>query len=57
MSRTCPRLRSGSELAKVVTWDAVTALVITDGPSAEFKEMLAGYAVALRVARALPELQ
>jgi hypothetical protein len=34
---------TGPELAKVVTWDGVTAPVVTDGPFAEFKEMLAGY--------------
>jgi hypothetical protein len=31
------------ELAKIVTWDGVTAPVVTDGPYAEFKELLAGY--------------
>jgi hypothetical protein len=31
------------ELAKVVTFDGKTAPVVTDGPFAEFKEMLAGY--------------
>lgn len=34
---------TGPELAKVVTCDGVTAPVVTDGPFAEFKEMLAGY--------------
>ena len=34
---------TGPELAKVVTWDGATAPVVTDGPFAEFKEMLAGY--------------
>lgn len=34
---------TGPELAKVVTADGVTAPVVTDGPFAEFKEMLAGY--------------
>jgi hypothetical protein len=33
---------TGPELAKVVTSDG-TAPVVTDGPFAEFKEMLAGY--------------
>ena len=31
------------EVAKIVTSDGVTAPVVTDGPFAEFKEMLAGY--------------
>jgi hypothetical protein len=34
---------TGPDLAKVVTWDGVTAPIVTDGPFAEFKEMLAGY--------------
>jgi hypothetical protein len=34
---------TGPELAKVVTSDGVRAPVVTDGPFAEFKEMLAGY--------------
>ncbi len=34
---------TGPELAKTVTSDGVTAPVVTDGPFAEFKEMLAGY--------------
>jgi hypothetical protein len=34
---------TGPELAKVVTADGVTAPVVTDGPFAEFKEMLAGF--------------
>jgi len=34
---------TGPEVAKVVTADGVTAPVVTDGPFAEFKEMLAGY--------------
>ncbi len=34
---------TGPELAKVVTSDGGTAPVVTDGPFAEFKEMLAGY--------------
>jgi hypothetical protein len=34
---------TGPEYAKVVTADGVTAPVITDGPYAEFKEMLAGF--------------
>lgn len=36
---------TGPELAKVVTYDGVTAPVVTDGPFAEFKEMLAGFTV------------
>ena len=35
---------TGPELAKVVTSDG-TAPVVTDGPFAEFKEMLAGYSL------------
>jgi len=34
---------TGPERAKVVTSDGVTAPVITDGPFAEFKELLAGF--------------
>ncbi len=34
---------TGPELAKVVTSNGATAPVVTDGPFAEFKEMLAGY--------------
>jgi len=34
---------TGPELAKVVTSDGKTAPVVTDGPFAEFKEMLAGF--------------
>jgi hypothetical protein len=34
---------TGPELAKVVTADGRSAPVVTDGPFAEFKEMLAGY--------------
>jgi hypothetical protein len=34
---------TGPELAKIVTSDGVSAPVVTDGPFAEFKEMLAGY--------------
>jgi len=34
---------TGPELAKVVSSDGGTAPVVTDGPFAEFKEMLAGY--------------
>ena len=34
---------TGPELAKIVTSDGATAPVVTDGPFAEFKEMLAGY--------------
>jgi hypothetical protein len=34
---------TGPELAKVVTAGNGTAPVVTDGPFAEFKEMLAGY--------------
>ena len=36
---------TGRELAKVVTSDGATAPVVTDGPFAEFKEMLAGFQV------------
>lgn len=34
---------TGPDHAKVVVSDGVTAPVVTDGPYAEFKEMLAGY--------------
>ena len=34
---------TGPELAKVVTSNGANAPVVTDGPFAEFKEMLAGY--------------
>jgi hypothetical protein len=34
---------TGPELAKVVVSDGASAPVVTDGPFAEFKEMLAGY--------------
>jgi hypothetical protein len=34
---------TGPELAKIVVSDGATAPVVTDGPFAEFKEMLAGY--------------
>lgn len=36
---------TGPELAKIVTYDGVTAPVVTDGPFVEFKEMLAGFTV------------
>jgi hypothetical protein len=36
---------TGPELAKVVRGDGITAPVVTDGPYAEFKEVLAGYQV------------
>ena len=34
---------TGPELARIVVCDGATAPVVTDGPFAEFKEMLAGY--------------
>src|SRR4029453_10360430 len=34
---------TGPDLAKVVTFDGVTAPVVTDGPFQEFKEWIAGY--------------
>ncbi|HEX3816099.1 MAG TPA: YciI family protein [Mycobacteriales bacterium] len=34
---------TGPELATIVTADGVSAPVITDGPFAEFKELLAGF--------------
>ncbi|MFD0743803.1 YciI family protein [Phytohabitans flavus] len=37
---------TGPEVAKVVVGDGVTAPVVTDGPFAEFKEMLAGFQIA-----------
>ncbi|MFE0022686.1 YciI family protein [Amycolatopsis sp. NPDC059021] len=36
---------AGPELAKKVTFDGVTAPVVTDGPFPEVKELLAGYRV------------
>jgi hypothetical protein len=36
---------AGPDLAKVVTFDGVTAPVVTDGPFQEFKEWLAGYQI------------
>jgi hypothetical protein len=36
---------AGPDLARIVTSDAVTAPVITDGPFQEFKEWLAGYQI------------
>jgi hypothetical protein len=36
---------AGPDLAKIVTFDGVTAPVITDGPFQEFKEWLAGYQI------------
>jgi hypothetical protein len=36
---------AGPDLAKIVTWDGVTAPVVTDGPFAEFKEWVAGYQI------------
>jgi hypothetical protein len=37
---------TGPELAKVVTFDGVTAPVVTDGPFVEIKELLGGYQLA-----------
>jgi hypothetical protein len=36
---------TGPDLAKVVTFDGVTAPVVTDGPFQEFKEWIAGYQI------------
>jgi hypothetical protein len=36
---------AGPDLAKIVTFDGVTAPVVTDGPFQEFKEWLAGYQI------------
>src|SRR5262245_31818640 len=36
---------TGPDLAKVVTYDGVTAPVVTDGPFQEFKEWIAGYQI------------
>jgi hypothetical protein len=36
---------AGPELAKIVTHDGVGAPVVTDGPFAESKELLAGYRI------------
>ena len=36
---------AGPNLAKIVTFDGLTAPVVTDGPFQEFKEWLAGYQI------------
>ena len=36
---------AGPDLAKIVTFDGVTAPVVTDGPFQEFKEWVAGYQI------------
>jgi hypothetical protein len=36
---------TGPDVAKVVTFDGVTAPVVTDGPFQEFKEWIAGYQI------------
>ena len=36
---------AGPDLAKIVTFDGVSAPVVTDGPFAESKELLAGYRI------------
>jgi hypothetical protein len=36
---------TGPDLAKVVTFDGLTAPVVTDGPFGEFKEWIAGYQI------------
>jgi len=36
---------AGPDLAKVVTFDGVTAPVVSDGPFQEFKEWVAGYQI------------
>ena len=36
---------TGPDLAKIVTWDGMSAAVVTDGPFQEFKEWLAGYQI------------
>ena len=36
---------TGPDLAKIVTYDGLTAPVVTDGPFSEFKEWLAGYQI------------
>jgi len=36
---------AGPDLAKIVTFDGMTAPVITDGPFQEFKEWVAGYQI------------
>ena len=36
---------AGPDLAKIVTFDGLTAPVVTDGPFQEFKEWLAGYQI------------
>jgi hypothetical protein len=36
---------AGPDLAKIVTFDGITAPVVTDGPFQEFKEWVAGYQI------------
>ena len=36
---------AGPDLARIVTFDGLTAPVVTDGPFQEFKEWLAGYQI------------
>jgi hypothetical protein len=36
---------AGPDLAKIVTFDGLTAPVVTDGPFQEFKEWVAGYQI------------
>lgn len=36
---------TGPDLAKIVTFDGLTAPVVTDGPFQEFKEWIAGYQI------------
>ena len=39
------QILAGPDLGKIVTFDGVTAPVVTDGPFQEFKEWIAGYQI------------
>ena len=43
--RVASEILVGPDLAKVVTWDGMSAAVVTDGPFQEFKEWLAGFQI------------
>jgi hypothetical protein len=43
--RVATEVLAGPDLAKIVTYDGVTAPVVTDGPFQEFKEWVAGYQI------------
>ncbi len=43
--RVASEILVGPDLAKIVTWDGMSAAVVTDGPFQEFKEWLAGFQI------------